>query len=313
VGSAVTSGGMLYVSEALPSAIAHELGHNFGLGHSSGMQCDAAVETGICRTAGYRDYYDVMGASWSQMGALTAVQAARLGVLPAAQQQSMSVRDSDATVTLAPLSGDTGTRALRLTDATGTDYWLEYRAAAGQDAWLGTAANGFGLDTGVLLHRAGDLPDTSLLLDGTPSATAGWERDLQAALPLGRAVSVSGGTFSVVVESVSAAGAVVHVTPHPPAAAPAPVSSAAPAPGGVMPGRSSGTGAAAAPATEAAAPPAAAFRAPYVPSMVHRLTPSLESAADTTAGVGFVVVLAGAVLAAAMLFVLRRLRAVARR
>jgi hypothetical protein len=305
VGSAVTSGGMLYVSQALPAAIAHELGHNFGLGHSSGMQCDGAVDTGTCQTAAYRDYYDVMGASWTQMGALTAAQTARLGLLPPAQQQSVSVLGGDVTVTLAPLSGGTGTRALRLTGAAGIDYWVEYRAAAGQDAWLGTPANSFGLDTGVLVHRGGDLPDTALLLDGTPSATAGWERDLQAALPLGSAVPVSGGTFTVVVESISAAGAVVHVTPHPPAPAPAPASPAPGAPGGVMSGRSSGAGAAAAPATEAAASPASSFWAPNAPSRIDRGTPSLASAVDTMSGGGFVVVLAGVMLAASALLVVR--------
>ena len=72
-----------------------------------------------------------------------------------------------------------------LTAADGTDYWLEYRSATGQDAWLGTPADRLGLQPGVLLHRSGSLPDTSLLLDGTPSAAAGWRADLQDALPVG--------------------------------------------------------------------------------------------------------------------------------
>ena len=97
-------------------------------------------------------------------------------------------------------------------------------------------SNRYGLQSGVLLRRAGALPDTSLLLDGTPSAPAGWDADLQDALPVGSPVSVAGGHFSIEVQSVTAAGAVVRVTPSAPAAAAA----AAPAPaapqGVVLPG-----------------------------------------------------------------------------
>ena len=59
-------------------------------------------------------------------------------------------------VTLAPLAGRTGTRALRLTDAEGVDYWLEYRTVDGPGLLARdrrpTATR---LQTGVLLHRAG--------------------------------------------------------------------------------------------------------------------------------------------------------------
>src|SRR4051812_13383179 len=134
VGSALSSGGALYVRDPLPSVIAHELGHNFGLGHSSGLQCDGAVDTGSCRTAGYRDYYDVMGASWSQLGALTAAQATRLGFLPAGAQAAVRAGDPAVTLALAPLAGSAGTRAVRLTAADGTGYWLGLRAAARPDA-----------------------------------------------------------------------------------------------------------------------------------------------------------------------------------
>ena len=72
--------------------MAHELGHNFGLGHSSAVQCDGAIETGACRTRAYYDLYDVMGISWGQVGSLSAPQAARLGLLPASERVETTPR-----------------------------------------------------------------------------------------------------------------------------------------------------------------------------------------------------------------------------
>jgi hypothetical protein len=109
---------------------------------------------------------------------------------------------------------------VRLTDATGSTYWLELRAAVGRDAWLGAAGNRFGLDSGVLLHRTGRMPDTALLLDGTPSTAARWDDDLQAALPVGVPVPVAGGAFTVTVDAVTAAGATLTVVPAAGAAVP---------------------------------------------------------------------------------------------
>jgi hypothetical protein len=303
VGRTPSSGGRLYVRDTTTSVIAHEFGHNFGLGHSSAQQCDGTVEDGSCRTVAYRDYYDVMGVSGAQTGTLNAAQAALLGALPASQQQALTVWGSATTATLSPLSGRAGTRGLQLTDADGVGYWLEFRTATGQDGWL-SSANRFGLETGVLLRRAGGLPDTSVLLDGTPSATAGWDADYRAALPVGVAVPVSGGDFSVVVQSVSAAGAVVSVTPTPPAAAGTPAPAPQRAPGGVV---MSGTGAAAEDPAVTVDEPAKLW-APVHSGAVHASDTMLRSVSDAGSGTAYLVAVAGAALAGATLLVVRRLR-----
>ncbi|MFD2090322.1 reprolysin-like metallopeptidase [Blastococcus deserti] len=211
IGSGPGAGGLLYTKGLHPSIIAHELGHNFGLGHASALSCDSGTEEvadNSCQVDAYHDWYDVMGFSWSQMGTLNAPHAALLGVLPAGQQATTRAQDTGTrTYTLSPTGGRTGLRAVRLVDDGGIEYWLEYRTATGRDAWL----PGTPLQTGVQLRRASDGDDTSLLIDATP--VSGQRGDAtKSALPVGTPVTVAGGDFTVTVDSVTSSGATVRVT-----------------------------------------------------------------------------------------------------
>ncbi|GGL72277.1 hypothetical protein [Modestobacter marinus] len=212
VGSSPTAGGRLYVREVATSLLAHELGHNMGLGHSSELQCDGATETDSCQVTAYNDWYDVMGISWDEVGTLNAPQAARLGFLPAEETVALAASGATVTRTLVPVSAGSGTRTLRLTDAEGAVYWLEYRQASGRDAWLASAtANWPGVQAGVTMRRSAGGRDTSLLLDATPSRRAQWSVDRATALVRGVPVPISGGDFTITVTSVTPSGATVEV------------------------------------------------------------------------------------------------------
>lgn len=109
--------------------LAHELGHNYGYGHSSLGPCTTAC------TSEYGDYYSVMGGVVSGKPippALGTVSRQLQGITDAGEVETVT---GSATRVLAPRSATTGLRSLQVTDpGTGQVLRLDYRSGTGADA-----------------------------------------------------------------------------------------------------------------------------------------------------------------------------------
>lgn len=163
------SGGMVWVDLAIrPSGTAvgraqptldHELGHNFGLGHSHARSCTGAAtdtatqakywpSTGGTRQTPLSPCTDIeYGDHWSPMGFDNSLRTTRSPALTIPQKQALgvlssgSLRDVNAsagtrqTFTIRSADQSSGLRGLRVKSPTaGGDFFVEYRSGAGQDS-----------------------------------------------------------------------------------------------------------------------------------------------------------------------------------
>ncbi len=135
------------ISSITLHTLAHEFGHNLGLGHANVHQCSnaALVEGSVaqgCQDYAYDDYYDVMSGgyvvggavTWStnQLAALNVTDRVRLGFFPSGDLKVVS--GSDSAVSLKPSSATNGVRGLQVADPiTGDTYYIEYRSGTGMD------------------------------------------------------------------------------------------------------------------------------------------------------------------------------------
>lgn len=139
--------------------LAHELGHNFGLGHANARVCtsgavdapyDAAGRVSApCNDLEYGDLWNVMGVGirgyTTTPAALAIDQREALGAVDGSTLRSVSASGGSAqTLTLQALTASSGVRGLRVQAEKGEPFYVEYRNGTGQDAGMpqarGTAA-----------------------------------------------------------------------------------------------------------------------------------------------------------------------------
>ncbi|MGV8968091.1 MAG: reprolysin-like metallopeptidase, partial [Cellulomonas sp.] len=141
--------------------VAHEIGHNLGLGHANQLTCTSGgAAVPLSSTCTMREYYDgadVMGYSTGQQpGNLNTALASVLGFVQVIDASPTAA----VTVDLAPLSEPGQVRALRIPMWDGSDLYVDYRPAAARDLRVPGWA-------GVQVHRtlAQFAPPTSDLLN----------------------------------------------------------------------------------------------------------------------------------------------------
>lgn len=130
INSDLGSGGQMMFIYDDTLTVAHELGHNFGLGHSNLILDGSSQEYyGVHSVQGF-----TMPKDAEDFFAPPALDVAYLDALNLAAGGTTTRGTPGGTTTIAPVTAGSGQRALAFTDTEGTLYYVEYRSGAGRDA-----------------------------------------------------------------------------------------------------------------------------------------------------------------------------------
>lgn len=195
-----------WINGSSASTVAHELGHNFGLHHSSSLNCTLngmrVTIGGSCTLSEYGDPFDVMGSGYRH---LNAYQKGRLGWFEPA---NMVTATADGTFTVVPIEqkATTGIQSLRVKIDSTKYYYVEFRQPFGLfDNFSATSA----VVNGVLIHRGTDYPSMSRpeLLDQVTSTTTFQD----AALGVGKTFTDATANIKIGLTAISPTGATVTI------------------------------------------------------------------------------------------------------
>lgn len=219
IGSGLVSGGWVQAVGTDWGIVAHELGHNFSLGHADLRFTDPS--TTATDADKVLSYWGAFGPQQLQIndfdpGALDAAYRAYLDVPgESARRKVIAWNALPATYRIAPVTSATGISSLVINDpVSGTPIYLDYRSGADDDAYTYYAST-FGavkFDEGKVLYDPG-VHVTSLRgreLDTLPFPVGDGEFD--AAGATGDLLSLHGGQLKVVVGALTATGADVTVS-----------------------------------------------------------------------------------------------------
>ena len=162
LGGAKSKSGTLILHDSASSfVITHEIGHNFGLGHSNFLRCDNAAYDGpwgeACKGVEYGGTIDVMG-NVDTTSPLNTYHQWRMGYID--DSQIKQVWQSEV-VNLAPSDFANGTKAIFIRDGKAA-YWIEYRRKL----------DGVGYKPGLAIYRLDPPPISSVVSPNPEDAAA---------------------------------------------------------------------------------------------------------------------------------------------